>query len=360
MLWKLLYSLHVYFSPFNVFRYITFRAIYATLTALIISLLVGPWFIKELKEHQAAQVIREYGPPTHFEKRGTPTMGGVLIILSIVISTLMWVDLSSILVWAALIVLIGYGILGFLDDYLKVSRKNPKGLKAKTKFFIQLILAFILALFLDGHLGVHSRELLVPFFKKITPDLGWFFIPFAMLVVVGSSNAVNLTDGLDGLAIVPVTMCAATYAVIAYLVGHVKFAHYLNIFYVPGSGELAVFCGAMVGASLGFLWFNSYPAQMFMGDTGSLALGGVLGTVALITKHELLLAIIGGIFVIEALSVIIQVGYYKITKGKRVFKMAPIHHHFEQKGLPEPKIIVRFWIISLIFALIALSTLKLR
>lgn len=360
MLWKFLFSLHIYFSPFNVFRYITFRAIYATLTALLISLLIGPWFIRELKQHQAAQVIRDDGPPTHFSKKGTPTMGGVLIILSVFISTLLWVNLSSTLVWAALIVLLGYGILGFWDDYMKVSRRNPKGINAKRKFLIQIVLALILAFFLDGNLGTHGRELLVPFFKRVTPDLGLLFIPFALLVVVGASNAVNLTDGLDGLAIVPVTMCAATYAVIAYLVGHVKFAHYLNIFYVPGAGELAVFCGAIVGASLGFLWFNTYPAQMFMGDTGSLALGGVLGTVALITKHELLLTIIGGIFVIEVLSVVIQVTFFRLTNGKRVFKMAPIHHHFEQKGLPEPKIIVRFWIISLVFALMALSTLKLR
>jgi len=287
-------------------------------------------------------------------------MGGVLIILSVFVSSLLWVDLSKFLVWAVFLMLLGYGALGFWDDYNKVRRQNPHGIGAKRKFVLQLALALVLAFMLYGHLGLHSTDLLLPFFKRIVPHLGVFYIIFAVVVVVGASNAVNLTDGLDGLAIVPVTICSATYAVIAYLVGNARFAHYLKIFYVPGAGEVAVFCGALVGASLGFLWFNSYPAQMFMGDTGSLALGGTLGTVALVTKHELLLVIVGGIFVIETLSVILQVGYFKITGGKRIFRMAPIHHHFEQKGLPEPKIIVRFWIISLIFALLALSTLKLR
>lgn len=360
MLWKFLYDLHVYFFPFNVFRYITFRTIYATVTALVVSLLLGPWIIRKLREHRVGQIIREDGPDRHFKKRGTPTMGGILIIISVIFSTLLWANLASPLVWAALLALVGYGAIGFWDDFLKVKLKNPKGIGAKKKFLLQVALALALAFFLYGKLGVHSTDLLVPFFKKVSPHLGFFYIPFALLVIVGTSNAVNLTDGMDGLAIVPATICFATYSTIAYLVGHARFAQYLNIFYVPGAGELAVFCGALVGASLGFLWFNSYPAQMFMGDTGSLALGGTLGTVALITKHELLLVIVGGIFVIETLSVILQVGYFKVTGGKRIFRMAPIHHHFEQKGLPEPKIIVRFWIISLIFALIALSTLKLR
>ena len=360
MLWKFLYHLHVYFFPFNVFRYITFRTIYATITALLISLLLGPWVIRKLREYRVGQVIREDGPAQHFKKRGTPTMGGVLIILSVVFSTLLWANLGSRLVWISMLSLVGYGAIGFWDDYLKVRLKNPRGIGAKRKFALQMALALVLAFLLYENLGVHSTDLLIPFFKKVSPHLGAFYIPFALLVIVGASNAVNLTDGMDGLAIVPATMCFATYSVIAYLVGHYKFAQYLKIFYVPGAGEVAVFCGALVGASLGFLWFNSYPAQMFMGDTGSLSLGGTLGTVALITKHELLLVIVGGIFVIETLSVILQVGYFKMTGGKRIFRMAPIHHHFEQKGLPEPKIIVRFWIISLIFALVALSTLKLR
>ena len=360
MLWKLLYQLHVYYFPFNVFRYITFRTIYATVTALFVSLLLGPWLIGKLREYRMWQVIREDGPKSHFKKKGTPTMGGILIILSVVLSTLLWADLSDSLVWVVLLALLGYGAIGFWDDYLKVRWGNPKGIGAKRKFLLQLLLALLLSVFLYGRLGVHSTDLLVPFLKRVSPHLGLFYIPFALLVIIGSSNAVNLTDGMDGLAIVPATICFATYATISYLVGNARFAQYLKVFYVPGAGEVAVFCGALVGASLGFLWFNSYPAQMFMGDTGSLALGGALGTIALITKHELLLVIVGGVFVVETLSVILQVGYFKLTGGKRIFRMAPLHHHFEQKGLPEPKIIVRFWIISLVFALIALSTLKLR
>ncbi len=360
MLWKFLYGLHTYYFPFNVFRYITFRTIYATVTALFVSLLLGPWLIERLKEHRVGQIIREDGPRSHFQKKGTPTMGGILILLSVLFSVLLWADLSNPLVWVALIALLGYGAIGCWDDYMKVKLGNPKGIGAKRKFILQVALALVLAIFLYGRLGPHSSDLLVPFFKRISPHLGLLYIPFALLVIVGSSNAVNLTDGMDGLAIVPATICFATYATISYLVGHARFAHYLRIFHVSGAGEVAIFCGALVGASLGFLWFNSYPAQMFMGDTGSLALGGALGVVALITKHELLLAIVGGVFVVETLSVIIQVAYFKMTGGKRVFRMAPIHHHFEQKGLPEPKIIVRFWIISLVFALFALSTLKLR
>ena len=360
MLWKLLYQLHVYYFPFNVFHYITFRTIYATVTALFVSLLLGPWLIGKLREYRMWQVIREDGPSSHFKKKGTPTMGGILIILSVLFSTLLWANLSDSLVWVALLALLGYGAIGFWDDYLKVRWGNPKGIGAKKKFFFQLFLALLLGVFLYEKLGVHSTDLLVPFFKRVSPHLGLFYIPFALLVIIGSSNAVNLTDGMDGLAIVPATICFATYATISYLVGNARFAQYLKVFYVPGAGEVAVFCGALVGASLGFLWFNSYPAQMFMGDTGSLALGGALGTIALITKHELLLVIVGGVFVVETLSVILQVGYFKLTGGKRIFRMAPLHYHFEQKGLPEPKIIVRFWIISLVFALIALSTLKLR
>jgi phospho-N-acetylmuramoyl-pentapeptide-transferase len=361
MIWKLLYELSAKYSPFNLFHYITFRIIYALLTALFVSFALGPWVIRALKRHQMGQVIRDDGPQTHKKKAGTPTMGGLLILVSVAISSVFWVDLQNPLVWAALFALYSFGAVGFADDYLKVVRKNPKGIGAKAKFLAQLVLAVVVGWLLSGHLGAHSHDLLVPFFKQITPHLPVvLYLVFALLVIVGTSNAVNLTDGLDGLAILPVTICSASYALLCYLAGNVKFASYLNIFYVPGAGEVAVLCGAVVGASLGFLWFNSYPAEMFMGDTGSLSLGAFLGTVSLIAKQELLLVVIGGIFVIETLSVMIQVGFFKSTGGKRVFRMAPIHHHFEQLGLPEPKVIVRFWIISIVLALIGLSTLKIR
>ncbi len=361
MIWKLLYALSAKYSPFNIFHYITFRIIYAVITSLFVSFFMGPHIVKALKRHQMGQVIRDDGPSTHKKKAGTPTMGGLLILISIGVSAFFWVDLENILAITALFALYSFGAVGFADDYLKVVRKNPKGIGAKVKFLAQLVLAVVIGYLLSGHLGAHSQELLVPFFKQLTPHLPELaYLIFALLVIVGASNAVNLTDGLDGLAILPVTICAASYAILCYLAGHFRFASYLHIFYVPGAGEVAVLCGAVVGASLGFLWFNSYPAEMFMGDTGSLSLGAFLGTVALVAKQELLLVVIGGIFVIETLSVIIQVGFFKSTGGRRVFRMAPIHHHFEQIGLPEPKVIVRFWIISIVLALIGLSTLKIR
>lgn len=361
MLYYLLYPLYTKLSFLNVFRYITFRTSYAILTALLICLFLGPLLIKKMKKYQIGESIRSDGPQTHLSKEGTPTMGGIAILLSLVASTLLWMDFQNKYVWLALISIVGFGLIGFLDDYLKVIKKNEKGLGAKEKFLLQLVLATGIALFLylDPAASSFSSKLVIPFFKRINPDLGWWYIVVAVFVIVGTSNAVNLTDGLDGLAIGPIIIATLTYVIISYVTGHVKFAEYLNITYIKGAGELAVFCGAIIGASLGFLWFNSYPAEMFMGNVGSLALGGALGTVAVITKHELVLIIIGGIFVIETLSVIIQVLYFKIT-GKRVFKMAPLHHHFEEMGWAEPKVIVRFWVIAIILALLSLSTLKLR
>ena len=359
MLWKLIYSLRDYFSPFNVVHYVTFRVTYALLTALVFCLLVGPWAIERLKRFKLGQVVRDY-VEEHRAKAGTPTMGGLFIIASILFALLIWGDLSNPYVAVSIFSLVSFGALGFWDDYLKVKRKNPDGIGAKKKFLGQLVLASIVAVALVLVMGDKATRIQMPFFKRLTPDLGFFYIPFAVFVIVATSNAVNLTDGLDGLAIVPVSMCAGAYALIAYLSGHVKFAHYLHIFYLPGVGEVAVVAAAVVGAGLGFLWFNAHPAEVFMGDTGSLSLGALLGTIALATKHELLLPIFGGVFVIETLSVIIQVAYFKATGGKRFFKMAPFHHHVEKQGVPEPKIIVRFWIVSLIFVLIGLSTLKVR
>ena len=358
MLYHLLYPLHTKFSALFVFKYITFRTIYATITALLISFLLGPWMIERLQRLQMGQSIRKLGPESHFKKEGTPTMGGVLILTAIVIPTLLWADLTNRYIWLTLLVTVGYGIIGFTDDLLKVRKKNSDGLSPRQKMFWQLFIALAVGLVLYSY-AAFPTTLSVPFFKSLRPDLGWLYVPFAMLVIVGASNAVNLTDGLDGLAIGPVIIAAGTYLLFAYLVGHANLATYLQITGVPGAGELAVLCGAMVGAGLGFLWFNSYPAQVFMGDIGSLALGGAIGTIAVITKHEIVLVIVGGIFVMEALSVIAQVTSFRLY-GKRIFRMAPIHHHFELKGWPEPKIIVRFWIISIILALIGLSTLKLR
>jgi phospho-N-acetylmuramoyl-pentapeptide-transferase len=358
MLYHLLYPLHTKFSALFVFKYITFRTIYATITALLISFLLGPWLIERLQRLQMGQSIRKLGPESHFKKEGTPTMGGVLILTAIVIPTLLWADLTNRYIWLTLLVTVGYGIIGFTDDLLKVRKKNSDGLSPRQKMFWQLFIALAVGLVLYSY-AAFPTTLSVPFFKSLRPDLGWLYVPFAMLVIVGASNAVNLTDGLDGLAIGPVIIAAGTYLLFAYLVGHANLATYLQITGVPGAGELAVLCGAMVGAGLGFLWFNSYPAQVFMGDIGSLALGGAIGTIAVITKHEIVLVIVGGIFVMEALSVIAQVTSFRLY-GKRIFRMAPIHHHFELKGWPEPKIIVRFWIISIILALIGLSTLKLR
>lgn len=358
MLYHLLYPLHTEYSAFYVFRFITFRSIYATITALVIAFILGPWLIEKLQRLQIGQSIRKVGPESHFKKEGTPTMGGSLILLAIVLPTLLWADLSNAFVWVTLMVTVGYGLVGFVDDYLKVKHRSSDGISARQKMFWQLTIAGVAGVLLHSHPALQTT-LSVPFFKNVTPDLGWLYIPFAMIVIVGASNAVNLTDGLDGLAIGPMIIASATYLLFAYLAGNAKLSSYLQITSVPGAGELAIFCGAMVGAGLGFLWFNTYPAQVFMGDVGSLSLGGALGTIAVITKQEIVLVIVGGIFVMEALSVIAQVTSFRLW-GKRVFRMAPIHHHFELKGWPEPKIIVRFWIIAIILALVGLSTLKLR
>ena len=361
MFYHVLYPLHQTFSAFNVFRYITFRTAYAIMTALIISWLIGPYVIRLLRNLQVGQVVRDDGPQSHLSKAGTPTMGGVLLLVALGVSTLLWGNLGKPYVWLVLGTTLCFGAIGFWDDYLKTVRKNPTGLRAKYKFGAEIIVAgvmvVVLLLIAEDRGGV--TRLSVPFFKEFTPDLGSWYIPFAIIVIVGTSNAVNLTDGLDGLAIGPVIIATLAYTGLSYVAGNAHFAEYLNIPHVPGAGEVAVFCGALLGASLGFLWFNSYPAQVFMGDVGSLSLGGALGMIAVLAKHELLLIIIGGLFVIETLSVIVQVASFKLT-GKRVFRMAPLHHHFEEKGWQEPKVIVRFWIIAITLALLSLSTLKLR
>jgi phospho-N-acetylmuramoyl-pentapeptide-transferase len=362
MLFNLLAPLASEVQVFNLFRYLTFRSGGAVLTALLISFVLGPTVIRWLKSKQGeGQPIRLDGPENHLlTKKGTPTMGGVLILLALVISTLLWADLNNRYVWVVLWVTIGYGVVGFGDDYLKLTKRNSKGLPGKLKLALQIGIAVIAALAISAILPVELQtHLAVPFFKDVLIQLGPFFAPFAVLVMVGASNAVNLTDGLDGLAIVPVMIVAGCLALIAYLVGNSVFAGYLQIHYVPGCGELAVFCGALVGASLGFLWFNAPPAMVFMGDTGSLSVGGALGTISVIVKHELVLMIIGGLFVLETVSVIMQVASFKLT-GRRVFKMAPLHHHFEKKGWAEPTIVIRFWIIASILALAGLSTLKVR
>jgi phospho-N-acetylmuramoyl-pentapeptide-transferase len=358
LLYYLSFQLATTYSGFNVFRYITFRAAMAALMSLLIAFLLGPWLIRMLTEKQIGQQIRDDGPASHAVKAGTPTMGGVLILIALVISTLMLADVTNRYVLLALLVTVGSGAVGFADDYLKLSRKNSGGLPPRGKLLGQFLVAFVVALALYN-LPRFSTEIAFPFIKTLRLQLEIFYIPFAMLVIVGASNAVNLTDGLDGLAIGPVMVAAAAYAIIAYATGHLRFADYLQIPYVAGVGELTVFCAAVVGAGLGFLWYNAYPAEMFMGDVGSLSLGAVLGVVAVMTKTEIVLVIIGGVFVIEALSVIFQVASYKMRR-KRVFLMAPIHHHYELKGWKEPQIIVRFWILSIIFAVIGLSTLKLR
>ena len=359
MIYHLLYPLHTSISAFNVFRYITFRTIYASLTAFMICFLLGPWVIKRLRQMQVGQFIRDDGPETHFKKSGTPTMGGVLIISAVVAATLLWANLTNFYIWVALLVIVGFGVIGFTDDYLMQVKKRSKGLGAKEKFLLQTALATVCGLLFYFH-AEFSTQVTVPFLKNVQPDLGWGYVLFTVLVIVGASNAVNLTDGLDGLAIGPLIIVAATYMVFAYVTGHIKFAEYLQINYVPGVGEISIFCGALVGAGLGFLWFNAYPAQVFMGDVGSLSLGSAMGAIAIITKQEILLVLVGGLFVIETLSVIFQVGFFKLTHGRRIFRMAPLHHHFELKGWPEPKVIVRFWIIAIALALVALSTLKLR
>jgi len=358
MLYYLLYSLHHQSIVFNVFRYITFRVGLAAVSAFLLSVLAGPWTITKLKSWRAGQVIRTDGPETHLKKAGTPTMGGILIVGSVAIATLAWTDLGNIYIWTVLIITVGFAWIGFWDDYLKIARQDSSGLAASRKLLFQsgvTLAGLAYMLYFNGY----DLRLSVPFFKGITPSLGLFYILFALFIIVGSSNAVNLTDGLDGLAIGPVVIVAATYALFAYIVGRADYTSYLNLPHVPGAGELAIFCGALFGAGLGFLWFNTYPAQVFMGDVGALALGGAIGAVAVVTKHELVLGIVGGLFVVEALSVVIQVGWYKRTK-RRVFLMAPLHHHFEKKGWAEPKIIVRFWIVQILLALAAISTLKLR
>jgi phospho-N-acetylmuramoyl-pentapeptide-transferase len=359
MLYHLLYPLHTTLSVFNVFRYITFRTIYASLTAFFICFLLGPWIIRKLSGLQVGQYIRDDGPQSHLSKAGTPTMGGLLIVFSIVTSVLLWSDLTNHFTWIVLFVIIGYGLVGFIDDYLMQIKKRSKGLNVRNKLMLQFGLALI-----TGYLVYaspdFSTQVTIPIFKNLSPDLGWGYILFAAFVIVGASNAVNLTDGLDGLAIGPVIIAATTYMIFAYVAGHIKIANYLQINYVVGSGEVAILCGTLAGAGMGFLWFNAYPAQIFMGDVGSLSLGAGLGTIAVITKQEILLVLVGGLFVVEALSVIFQVGFFKMTSGRRIFKMAPLHHHFELKGWPEPKVIVRFWIIAIALSLVAMSTLKLR
>jgi len=350
------------FILFNLLRYITFRSGAACLTALVVSFILGPPVIRWLKSVQRqGQPIREDGPERHLvEKKGTPTMGGVLILFALTISTLLWVDLRNAYVWAVLFVTLGYGALGFADDYRKLSRRNHKGVAAKIKLIVQMLIGIGAAMWLSALTrGALGTAVTIPVFKEVMIPLGMFFPVFGMLVMLGSSNAVNLTDGLDGLAIVPTMICAAVFAFIAYLVGNRIFADYLQLVPVPGVGELTVFCSALIGAGLGFLWFNAPPAAVFMGDTGSLALGGALGAVAVATKHEIVLLIVGGLFVVETVSVIIQVFWYKRT-GRRVFLMAPLHHHFEKKGWSEPTIVIRFWIISMILALVGLATLKIR
>jgi phospho-N-acetylmuramoyl-pentapeptide-transferase len=358
LLYYLLFPLHTTYSGFNVFRYITFRAAMAALLALLISFLLGPRLIRALTQKKIGQHIRDDGPASHAVKAGTPTMGGALILLALTFSTLLLGDIGNRYVLLALFATVGAGLVGFADDYLKLTRRNSKGLPPRAKLLGQFSMAFVVALALY-YMPKFSTEISLPFIKNFRPDLGVLYIPFAMFVIVGASNAVNLTDGLDGLAIGPVMVAAGTYAVIAYVTGHMKLAEYLQIPYVAGVGELSVFCAAVVAAGLGFLWYNAYPAQMFMGDVGSLALGAALGAVAVMTKNEILLIIVGGVFVVEALSVIFQVASYKLRR-KRVFLMAPIHHHYELKGWKEPQIIVRFWIIAFICAVIGLSTLKLR
>ena len=357
MLYHLLYPLASDYSAFNVFRYITFRTGAATLTALFIAFLVGPPLIRKLGRLRVGQPIRDIGPD-HADKAGTPTMGGLLILLSLVISVLLWSNLDSRFVWTVLGVTVGYGLLGFIDDYQKVSRGHSAGISARVKLAWQTVLALAVAVAIYNDPGFDA-QLALPFFKNFTPHLGWLYIPVATFIIVGTSNAVNLTDGLDGLAIGPVMVTAGTFLILAYAAGHSGIADYLAIKYVAGSGTLAIFCGALIGGGMGFLWFNASPAQLFMGDVGSLALGGALGTIAVLIRQEILLAVVGGIFVAEALSVIIQVASFKLT-GKRVFLMAPIHHHFEKLGWAEPKIVVRFWIVSAILGLVALSSLKLR
>lgn len=349
-----------FYRPFAVFQYLTLRSVMAVLTALIVSFVLGPYIIRKLAYQSAGQPIRDDGPQTHLLKAGTPTMGGTLILIAVVVSTLLWADLGNRQLWVVLCVTTAFGVIGFVDDYRKIVLGNSKGLSAAAKYFWQSVVALLAAgvLYFSASLNAETA-LIVPFFKDVAIPLGWGFVLLTYFVIVGSSNAVNLTDGLDGLAIMPTVMVAAALGIFAYTIGNIEFSGYLGFPYIPGVGELTVFCGALIGAGLGFLWFNTYPAQVFMGDVGALALGAALGVIAVITRQELVLLIMGGVFVMETVSVILQVASFKLT-GRRIFRMAPLHHHFELKGWAEPKVIVRFWIITVILVLIGLSTLKLR
>lgn len=361
MLYHLLFQFHEQVSLLNVTRYITFRTAAASITALAVSLLLGSWMIRKLREFQVGQVIRHEGPESHRPKAGTPTMGGLLILSAAIVPTLLWADLTNPYVWIAVLSTSAFGAIGFVDDYLKITRRDHHGLLPRYKLGGQIVVALAVGvtLLVLAQYGLYNTRLIFPFFKDLIPDLGWFYVPFAVLVLVGASNAVNLTDGLDGLAISCFAVAAATFTALSYVTGHRVLADYLLLVRFAPAAELTVFCGALVGASLGFLWFNSYPAEVFMGDVGSLALGGALGTVAILIKQELLLVVVGGVFVLEAASVILQVGSYKL-RGQRIFRMAPIHHHFELIGWSEPKVITRFLIIAIVCALFSLTTLKLR
>jgi len=377
MLYWLLYEqLYPFFSPLRVFRYVTFRTAFAGLTALFLCLVLGPWMIRKLRQFQIGQYIREEGPRSHLKKAGTPTMGGVLIVISVIVPTLLWTNLGNPYVWMALLAMVSFGAIGFWDDYTKVRRRRNQGLTVRRKFLLECMVAFVVGLFLllMRAWGLYSTNINVPFFKQFKPDLlieaflrspvtypaaFLIFFAFLILVIVGSSDAVNLTDGLDGLAIGLMVVAAGAMTVLTYTSGHAEFARYLDLLRLPGASELTIFCGALTGAALGFLWYNAHPAEIFMGDVGSLSLGGSMGVVAVLIKQEILLLFIGGVFVLEALSVILQVGSFKL-RGKRIFKMAPLHHHFEALGWQESKIIVRFWIAGLVLALFALTTLKLR
>jgi len=362
MLYFLLVPLKEFIFFFNVFRYITVRTVLAGITALLFSFILGPWLIKKLKKYQIGEEIRPEGPQSHFEKKGTPSMGGILIISSTLIPTILWGNLGNAYVWIAIFAMLFFGLIGFWDDFLKIKKKRSSGLIIRYKLFLQIALAGVIALFLIylGYKGEFDLHLTFPFFKKWVPYLGLLYIPWIMFILIGSSNAVNLADGLDGLAIGLTIISASAFTALSYVAGHALWSQYLNIARVPNAAELTVFAGAMSGACLGFLWFNSHPAEIFMGDVGALSLGGTIGTIAILIKQELLLFMVAGVFILEALSVLIQIFYFKLTGGKRVFKMAPLHHHFELMGWSEEKIVVRFWIAAIIFALFSLTTLKLR
>ena len=360
MLLYLLQHLSAHWHSLRVFDYLSLRAITSALTALLISLFASPMLIRRLNKLQIGQVVRDDGPKKHLEKTGTPTMGGVLILLSITISVLLWGNLTNAYLWLTLFVMLSFAVIGGIDDYRKVVHKNTRGLPARWKFFWQSVIALVVSFYLYTQANTHAQTaLIIPFFKHINPDLGWGFIILSFFTITGSSNAVNLTDGLDGLAVLPTVMIAGALGLFAYISGNIEFSHYLNLPSLPGAGELIIFTSSMIGAGLGFLWFNTYPAMVFMGDVGALSLGATLGIMAVIVRQELVLLLMGGIFVIETLSVIIQVISFKLT-GKRVFRMAPLHHHFELKGWPEPRVIVRFWIITFMLVLIGLATIKLR